>query len=120
MSLYATTSPMVMAMAHEEFRWQLVEAGDGEPDVVHFPEALLDRLVLRPLPVKEPSRLVIVDAPPLPERRSGHIVVHVMDSGINRRHAAIRVVDDTFRWLAPFHRDLERLQAKLVTQISRH
>jgi hypothetical protein len=30
--------------------------------------ALLDQLVLRPLPVKEPSRLVAVHAPPLPQK----------------------------------------------------
>jgi hypothetical protein len=32
--------------------------------------SLLDRLILRPLPVKEPGSLVAVNAPPLPERPS--------------------------------------------------
>src|SRR5215475_1484462 len=45
---------------------------------------LLDKLVLRPLPVKEPSRLVKVDAPHLPEgsrKKGGPVVVFVGDHG---------------------------------------
>jgi len=43
--------------------------------------ALLDRLILRPLPVKEPGSLVAVHAPRLPERPSSGIVKMVVMGG---------------------------------------
>lgn len=48
--------------------------------------ALLDRLVLRPLPVKEPGRLVVVNAPPLPElpSRGGPVVEKIVSSSGGR------------------------------------
>lgn len=46
--------------------------------------ALLDRLILRPLPVKEPGSLVAVHAPRLPERPSGSGPIVSISSGSGR------------------------------------
>jgi predicted permease len=48
--------------------------------------ALLDKLILRPLPVKEPSRLAVVKAPPLPARVSRDpVAVEIRTSSSGRQ-----------------------------------